>query len=223
MKKMTKIFGTVAVSAALAIGTAMPAFAADPTAGSGLAGDATGDKQDHAVVNGVPGSADKESMSTDVLAYYDKNAAVGEDQVSAAVPLGIYIVINGTANDEKDIITPSNYYIKNTGKNTVEVTKVVGKMDSTSGKNWVVAETGTDLGTTGNNIKMLFKTGAKQIDLKKATEGTGYTDFGLTIAEDSSAGFEITGKTRLAAEITDQDELAEKVFDLTYTIKKAQA
>lgn len=216
MKKMTKIFGTVAVSAALAIGTAMPAFAAD----AGLAGDATGDKQDHAVVGTVDGAGDKAGMSTDVLAYYDKSAFEGTDQVSAAVPLGIYVVINPTTNSEQTIITPSNYYIKNTGKNTVEVTDVKATMNTQGKVNWTAKPTGEAL-NTDKTMKMLFTTGAKQIDLAAAT--TGYTNFGLTIAEGSSAGFDITGKSYVSTTIADQTELADKLFDMTYTIAKAKA
>lgn len=220
MKKMTKIFGTVAVSAALAIGTAMPAFAAD----AGLAGDATGDKQDHAVVGSSDPTADKSGMSTDVLAYYDKSASEAEDQVSAAVPLGIYVVINPTGNAEQTIITPSNYYIKNTGKNTVEVTDVKATMNTQGKVQWSAVATGTTL-TTTKTMKMLFTTGAKQIDLAGAV--TGYSNLGLTIAEDSSAGFDITGKsfvsTADANTIQEQTELADKLFDMTYTIAKAQA
>ncbi len=220
MKKMTKIFGTVAVSAALAIGTAMPAFA-DP----GLAGDATGDKQDHAVQGSTDPNADKPTMSTDVLAYYDKSASESENQVSAAVPLGVYVVINPSGNTEQTIITPSNYYIKNTGKNTVEVTNVNAKMNTNGKVTWSAVATGTTL-TTTKTMKMLFTTGAKQIDLATATT-SGYTNFGLTIAEGSSAGFDIVGKsfvsTSDAGSIQDQTELADKLFDMTYTIAKATA
>lgn len=214
MKKMTKIFGTVAVSAALAIGTAMPAFAAD----AGLAGDATGDKQDHAVVGSQNSADDKAGMSTDVLAYYDTSAEISGNQVSAAVPLGIYVVINGSTGGEKDIITPSNYYIKNTGKNTVEVTAAKAKWNDNSSIKWSAVETGTAL-TADKSMKMLFTTGTTQIDLSKAL--AGYTNLGLTIAESSSAGFEITGKSNVTTAIPNQTELADKLFDLTYTIAKA--
>ncbi|WP_165253288.1 hypothetical protein [Adlercreutzia sp. ZJ304] len=141
MKKTSKIFGAVALSAALAMGCAVPAFAADLGSGDGTVDAST----DNPVVNSA--------VSTDV------KVKARISQIDVTVPLNVTIVADAaggplgvpsegiktfTAQNTADI---SGYRIENESSFPVAITNIA-TTDSSSG-DWKLVSTINNASITG--------------------------------------------------------------------------
>lgn len=101
MKKTSKIFGTLALSAALAFGCALPAFAVTPDAPE-IADENEGNYTQTGTIKDDD-TMDATNQTTVSLTTYTS-------QLSVTVPIALPIVANTGGGDA---LTPNNYYIKN--------------------------------------------------------------------------------------------------------------
>lgn len=123
MKKSCKIFSAVALSAVLAVGTAVPAFAATPNPlpsqdnnQANAYGDVTYDKNDlDTSANKNAGASTNVNISTYSSAY------------NITVPLWAPFAVDTEGGAG---IAPTNYYIQNNNESTIYVTEVTWTMDN---------------------------------------------------------------------------------------------
>lgn len=105
MKKTSKLFGAVALSAALALGTAVPAFAIEkPTTPPSVT----------ETTDAVDGTQDGKAKSqVDINTYIS--------QISVAVPLTLPIALDMNGGQG---VAPTGYYIENLSGSNIEVTEI---------------------------------------------------------------------------------------------------
>lgn len=175
MKKSCKIFSAVALSAALAVGTTMPAFANTVT---DITGDDLKDASNNTYVN-----ADG-TLNKDYWKDYDKanlqadgastnvNIATYSSNYSVTVPLFAPFMLDTAGNDG---IAPTNYGIINGGEAAVFVTDV--KWEMTEDTDWTFGEAKGN-GTTPMDV-VATKAGTKP------TMPT-YGSFIITLAPDNT-------------------------------------
>lgn len=136
MKKTSKLFGAIALSTALAMGCAVPAFATDPTVGGSIEG------TDMSTPD-APGDTDHDGMHTDVAVKTQIS------NISVAVPLNVTIVasseggtINAPSAGVKNITggtaSVSGYRIENTSSFPVEIVDVAS---AAAGTEWAISGT----------------------------------------------------------------------------------
>ena len=111
MKKTSKLFGAVAVSAALAMGCAMPAFA--ETTGSN-----TGSATDDTEFTGIAADGSGTVTNTDNANSTVVNVSTYTSQLSVTVPLKLPVVLDRAGGMGK---TPTNYFIQNNSGPDIEV------------------------------------------------------------------------------------------------------
>lgn len=224
--KMKKMAGALALSAALAMGTAMPAFAASATTETDFAGT---------------------DGSTEI------KASVLDTQLQATVPLHVAIVFNADTG-EGDILAPdkSTYAITNTGEGAIVLKEAVIEDGATGLKlaGWYVSGKKTLSGVGGDevlnsaftdNLVMLTyddgtnvtylapdhaltaaSTSADEYD----NEYLGYaeltaTDFQeVNIAKGASLPIQLGGITKFATAV-DNTQLSDTLCTIKYTIAKA--
>lgn len=116
MKKSRKIFGAVALSAVLAFGTAVPAFADNNTNLN------SGDVEQAQNQNGT-----KEYNENDAGASTTVNIATYSSHYSVTVPVKLPFMLDQIGGEG---ISPTNYYIQNNGEDAaVEVYAVTWELD----------------------------------------------------------------------------------------------
>lgn len=111
MKKTSKLFGAVALSAALAVGCAMPAFA--ETTGSN-----TGSATDDVQFDGIAADGNGTVTNTDNANSTVVNVSTYTSQLSVTVPLKLPVVLDRAGGMGK---TPTNYFIQNNSGPDIEV------------------------------------------------------------------------------------------------------
>lgn len=116
MKKTSKLFGAVALSAALAMGTALPAFA--ETVGVGTGAETSKDGVLSSTANGQVKATGENVVN---LYGYDVN-----NQITASIPVSVTVAapVAGGAIKAPD---PALYTITNTGSVPIKVESVTGK------------------------------------------------------------------------------------------------
>lgn len=215
--KMKKMVGALALTAALAMGTA-PAFAAP-----GATGESAFDNTDKG--------------STDIKAEVQKSL---NTQIQAKVPLQVVVTFGSTG--ASDILGPTAdmYKITNTGEDTIAVENVevtAPKAPFTSeaiyldGSNWSTSEAAI---TSGNYLMFTYKTAQNNTYLtpdhslasaKKATDilyagSDAVTFVKETIAKGDSLGIEFAGKAYFTGTIAASD-VADTLCQVKYTIGAA--
>lgn len=173
MKKTSKLFGAVALSAALALGTALPAFAAPAV-------DVTGNGE---IKNGA------EEGKTIVEIF-----GTGEDQISATLPMTITV----SAPESGGAITapnPSAYAITNNSAKAIVIDSV--QAESTAPFKVVESEAAIDTfaATTECNVFMTFSgvgEGAKTHIIKESAA----TTLDYEVAKDGKFDIQIAGKVK---------------------------
>lgn len=225
--KIKKMAGALALSAALAMGTAMPAFAASAT--------------EETAFSGTDGST-------------EIKASVLDTQLQATVPLHVAIVFNADSG-VGDIKAPdaSKYAITNTGEGSIKVTEAtiengdaVEKAGLTiAGWYWYNKNNNAyGIGnakhaTTGNYVMLTFDDGTNvtylapdhPLSAANAEDDQGYMDtMGedvaatdhtvVTIDKDSKLPIQLGGKTRFGTAV-DNTQLTDVLCTIKYTIAKA--
>lgn len=117
MKKSCKIFSAVALSAVLAMGTAVPAFAYTDT----------GTDQDTGA-NGILRTYDKNDLNNGG-ASTNVNISTYSSAYNITVPLWAPFAVDTEGGAG---IAPTNYYIQNNNESTIYVTEVAWEMDNDS-------------------------------------------------------------------------------------------
>ncbi len=223
--KMKKMVGAVAVAAALAMGTCVPAFAT----GGASASDATEN----------PFS---DSGNTVIKAHIDNV----DKNIRATVPLNVTVVFGGQGGS--DIIAPSStdYKITNIGEGPIQVSEVemsgVNTLFNAEGIYELDGAWYNDAGqiTTGNYMMLTYKTAAMNTFLgtshpltaAKAKAGknnndedyvTGATNFSAEqIAVGSDLPIELGGKVYVSTGKISQEDLTDTLCTLKYTIAAAE-
>jgi len=180
MKKSCKIFSAVALSAVLAMGTAMPAFA-------NVVDDFEGDD----LKNGDYVNADG-NLNGDYWKSYDKNAlengastnvniATYSSNYSVTVPLFAPFMLDTAGGTG---IAPTNYGIINGGEAAVFVTNVKWEMTETA--DWTFADgsaaDGSGLGSDANPLPVVQKKGGAASTTTLPTYGS----FAITLTPDNT-------------------------------------
>lgn len=128
MKKTSKLFGAVALSAALAMGTAIPAFAAD-------AAGATDD------IEAADGDTTTNTVDAEDLTAGTKNTVVKvsthTSQITVTVPIALPVVAD-TAGGYG--LSPNNYGITNESVPDIEVTGATWNIVDEAKAKWNLAE-----------------------------------------------------------------------------------
>lgn len=220
MKKTNKIFGTVALSAALALGCAAPAFAANPTTWTPSV---EPDPLTAETIN--DGDA-----ASDVPFYVATNIS----QINVAVPTKVVFVAESAGGN---VMTPSNYKIQNfTTKSGVYVTDIQAAQKGTQ---WLLTDDGTKVGdgvestapfghikveiqsgSFSNTVmpgkNLLADTSGTVTPLAITKAGTNSSD-GSTIPSDLA--FTFTGtKSSIVNDARTANSAEVNAFDLTYTV-----
>lgn len=217
MKNKKSLLGALALSAALVVGTALPAFAAD---------------QGQANVGSGTGSETSVSIAT----YND--GSVSPDQVSVTVPLSMTIVARTAGGD---LMTPNGYKITNNSSvNAVKVTPAYS-MDNSS-FNLLLTDKDDDIQTKGayndaptgydGYLKMtLLPSGYTVSDQSTTTaaktkEGlwTVYNNTDVPtwdIAKGSSLTVNVSGETSKLGKEYNEASAAPQVLTLSYTVSNA--
>ena len=214
MKKTSKLFGSIALSAALALGTMVPAFAATATVFAASTGPNPFDGDQNA--------------DTTVSVYYNP------DQLSATVPLYVTVVAtNGVANQAENVIcpTPEMYAIENTSA-TPDIK--VAEVKTTPKTGWMLSSanpTGTGVkGSLDMTLQATDVTGsnatAETVNLGTAqtTPATTFADADWTAAPSEKIYLKLAGTSKLTnaaiASGTSNGDMGE-AFVITYKIEKA--
>lgn len=153
MKKTSKLFGAVALSAALALGTAVPAFAveaSDTTIADENLGTAQTDEDGKQVFN--PANGTKVNIQSQTL------------QINVTIPLAMTV---NTLTTGGKVGVPTNYVIKSNTEAPVYITKIGAAYSTTNskGKSWMMV--GDDVTASGYTTK--------------ATGASAYGDMNLTM------------------------------------------
>lgn len=179
MKKSCKIFSAVALSAALAVGTTMPAFA---NTVDDITGDDLQNGNNSAYVNG-DGTLnkdywkdyDKDALAADG-ASTNVNIATYSSNYSVTVPLFAPFMLDTAGGTG---IAPTNYGIINGGEAAVFVTNV--KWTMTEDGDWTFGDEANGLGSDGTPLPVVQKKGG--------TPGTTtlptYGSFVITLTPDN--------------------------------------
>lgn len=217
MKNKKSLLGALALSAALVVGTALPAFAAN---------------QGQANVGSGKGSETSVSIAT----YND--AQISPDQVSVTVPLSMTVVARTGGGS---LMTPSGYIITNNSSvSGVEVTPAYS-MDNSS-FNLLLTDKDDDIQTKGEYndaptgydgcLKMtLLPSGYTVSDESTTTaDKTGdglWTVYNNTdvptwsISRGSSLTVNVSGETSKLGKEYNEASAAPQVLTLSYTVSKA--
>lgn len=193
MKKTSKLFGAVALSAALALGCAAPAFA-ESKAPSQTSGEASTPTEFTGINANGEGTATKSGTDSSTVV----NVSTYVSQLSVTIPLKLPVVLDRAGGFGK---APTKYYIQNNSGPDIQVTKASYKIltgEYTSDWNFPVsvsnhlaagsAPTEISSGTNPENGTMLLSF--------KPTTGSGTQWFTTVEApEDTQEGSadEITG------------------------------
>lgn len=212
--KMKKMVGALALTAALAMGTA-PAFAAP-----GATGESAFDKTDKG--------------STDIKAEVQKSL---DTQIQAKVPLQVVVTFGSTG--ASDILGPTAdmYKITNTGEDAIAVENVevtapkspfTSKAIYLDGSDWSTADGAI---TSGNYLMFTYKTAQNNtyltpdhsLSLAKKVNDTAYAGPDAanftkeTIAKGGSLGIDFAGKAYFTQTISASD-VSDTLCQVKYTI-----
>lgn len=220
MKKTNRIFGAIAVSAALAMGTAMPAFALEGTLADGNAGTQGADKA-FEMPDATAGTA---GQSTAVNVFYNA------EQIQAVVPIEMTIVATGDSDTAGNIMAPDNYRIENLSS-TVGLT--VSEVYATeNGAEWKLGTAdnagllGANSGTFGNLDVTLSAAGGAPVALKDAKTEANFKNPAWDIAAASTLDIDISGKSLVKPGVLTGGETTKAVdnaFTISYTVAKKTA
>lgn len=214
MKKMTKTFGVVAASAALALGCAMPAFAADSlTVEVGADNNVTGT------------DADGASGSTVVNLY----GVDSSKQIKAVIPIDMTVSAPKTGG-ALTCPTPGAYKITNQSSDVdIKLTKAQAKAN-TDGQ-WQISTstlTADSLDTTYKKIQLIlapqtdeFGVSAATLTLTGAEDTLTNFDSHTIAADGGELGIELSGSASPKSGTQFDDSVSEKAAQITYTIAKA--
>lgn len=174
MKATKKVFGAVALSAALALGTVAPAFA-----------DNTGNAN-------TDSSTATSTATIDVLtnpndAKTTIKVSTYTSQLKACLPLTIGVAADTAGGTGQ---SPTNYYIENNSRNSIYIAKVEAAIHSDSNGKWAIpaaADKATKLGTAA----------APAAAPATSTAALGYIDVTLTpnATQDNTNTSSLTGAT----------------------------
>lgn len=193
MKKMTKTFGVVAASAALALGCAMPAFAAE--------GSVSVETQNF-VGTSTDGTSDDLEGSTQVNLYgYDEST-----QIVATVPVSLTVAAPAAGGA---IIPPTSgtYAITNGGELGIKVTNIKGTEEAgwkllasvPSSRNSYnnmalnIKNMGTlvPVTTSGSAVSSDFTAAAKNDKIEMDLSGSALPKTGADFAEDATPAVKV--------------------------------
>lgn len=197
--KSSKLFGALTLSAALAMGTAAPAFAA--------AGDV-----------GTEGAFKKETATTDVNMIYNTT------QINCTIPLDLTIGVQGPGM--KAVVAPdaSKYAINNSGDATIKVSSIKTENSNAS---WVLNEvtastTDAQVATAEGWLDMELSANGSTVDLVTAKTTPQTPGSGFQVASGKALELELSGNSFTKSTTTAaNDTYTPAVFQIIYTIAEA--